>query len=371
MRREKREVFNCGLVFIGDQRGWIGVASWGGLGQLLRVSRLADNFDWLEQLPELWQNVGWVVLGLVLLYFGAEWLVKGASKMAIRFGISPLLVGLTVVAFGTSAPELVVSVKANLSGQGGMAIGNVVGSNICNLALVLALGAVIFPLAIQRQVIRREMPILLVASAVFLLMMKDGVLDRTEAALLFGGIVLYVATSVVEARRENQEECEDVPPELVESARRGGKTGLFFDVLLIVVGSLLLVGGADRMVVGGEAVARHYGVSEAIIAMTLFAFGTSLPELATSVVGAIKKQGDLIVGNALGSCVFNLLAVLGLAGLVGPLKGEGVTNIHLWVMMGVTVVLMPMMWHRMRLDRWEGMVLVLGYLGFTVWLVVG
>ncbi|MFT6864883.1 MAG: cation:H+ antiporter [Akkermansiaceae bacterium] len=315
-------------------------------------------------------NIGWVVGGLVLLYFGAEWLVRGSSELAIRFGISPLVVGLTVVAFGTSAPELVVSVKANLDGNGGMAIGNVVGSNICNIALVLGVGAVIFPIAIQRQVIRREMPILLVASTVFLLMMRDGMLDRLEAGVLFGGILLYIITSLVEAKKEDAEESDEIPPEVIEAARSSGRGRLYLNIFLIISGGITLVIGAHGMVVGGEKIARFYGVPEAIIGLTLFAFGTSLPELATSVVAAIKKQGDIIVGNAVGSCIFNLLAVVGVAGLIAPLRGEGVTLIHYGVMLGAAVILMPMMWHRMRLDRWEGVLLVIGYLGFTTWLVM-
>lgn len=315
-------------------------------------------------------DIGWIVGGLVLLYFGAEWLVRGASELAIRFGISPLVVGLTVVAFGTSAPELVVSVKANLDGNGGMAVGNVVGSNICNIALVLGLGAVIFPLAIQRQIIRREMPVLLVATVVFLLMMRDGILGRMESGLLFFGILLYTITSLVQAKKEDPNLSDDISPEIIEAAKKGGAGRIFFNVFLIVIGAILLVIGADRMVLGGENIARLYGVPEAIIGLTLFAFGTSLPELATSVVAAIRKQGDIIVGNAVGSCIFNLLGVLGLAGLVAPLAGEGVTTLHLGVMLGVTIIVMPMMWHRMRLDRWEGVLLVIGYLGFTAWLVV-
>jgi cation:H+ antiporter len=312
----------------------------------------------------------WIVGGLVLLYFGAEWLVRGSSELAIRFGISPLVVGLTVVAFGTSAPELVVSVKANLDGNGGMAIGNVVGSNICNIALVLGLGAVIFPLAIQRQVIRREMPVLLVASTVFLLMMRDGVMDRLEAGVLFGGIILYIITSLVEAKKEDPDSSDDIPPEIIEAARNSGTARLIFNIGLIIVGGIVLVIGADRMVVGGENIARFYQVSEAIIGLTLFAFGTSLPELATSVVAAIRKQGDIIVGNAVGSCIFNLLAVVGMAGIIVPLQDEGVSTLHYAIMLGVVIILMPMMWHRMKLDRWEGALLVMGYLGFVTWLVM-
>lgn len=319
--------------------------------------------------PEI-LDIGWVVAGLVLLYFGAEWLVRGSSELAIRFGISPLVVGLTVVAFGTSAPELVVSVKANLDGSGGMAIGNVVGSNICNIALVLGVGAVIFPLGIQRQVVRREMPVLLGSTLVFLVMIKDGVIGRLEGGALFVGVLIYVIASLVQARKEDPNVSEDLDPELIKAAKAGGLGRVSLNIFLIVIGALLLVLGADRMVVGGESIARFYGVPDAIIGLTLFAFGTSLPELATSVVAAMKKEGDIIVGNAVGSCIFNLLAVVGLAGIVFPLKGEGVTVIHLAVMLALTVILMPMMLHRMKLDRWEGALLVTGYLGFTAWLVV-
>ena len=320
-------------------------------------------------MPEI-LDIGWVVAGLVLLYFGAEWLVRGSSELAIRFGISPLVVGLTVVAFGTSAPELVVSVKANLDGSGGMAIGNVVGSNICNIALVLGVGAVIFPLGIQRQVVRREMPVLLGSTLVFLLMIKDGVIGRLEGGALFVGVLIYVIASLVQARKEDPNVSEDLDPEVIKAAKAGGLGRVSLNIFLIVIGALLLVLGADRMVVGGESIARFYGVPDASIGLTLFAFGTSLPELATSVVAAMKKEGDIIVGNAVGSCIFNLLAVVGLAGVVSPLKGEGVTVIHLAVMLALTVILMPMMLHRMRLDRWEGALLVTGYLGFTAWLIV-
>ena len=320
-------------------------------------------------MPEI-LDIGWVVAGLVLLYFGAEWLVRGSSELAIRFGISPLVVGLTVVAFGTSAPELVVSVKANLDGSGGMAIGNVVGSNICNIALVLGVGAVIFPLGIQRQVVRREMPVLLGSTLVFLLMIKDGMIGRLEGGALFVGVLIYVIASLVQARKEDPNVSEDLDPEVIKAAKAGGLGRVSLNIFLIVIGALLLVLGADRMVVGGESIARFYGVPDAIIGLTLFAFGTSLPELATSVVAAMKNEGDIIVGNAVGSCIFNLLAVVGLAGVVSPLKGEGVTVIHLAVMLALTVILMPMMLHRMKLDRWEGALLVTGYLGFTAWLIV-
>lgn len=319
-------------------------------------------FDWLD--------LGKVVLGLVLLYYGAEWLVRGASALAIRFGISPLAVGLTVVAFGTSAPELVVSIKANLDGQGGMALGNVLGSNVCNICLVLGVAAVIFPIAIHRQVIRREMPILLVATVVFAWMMRDGIVGRIEALILAVGIVYYVVSSLLLARKEPDAELpEELSPEVLAAAKDTGLKRVLIDVSLVVVGCVLLVFGADMMVDGGENIARAMGVSEAVIGLTLFAFGTSLPELATSVVGALKKQGDIIVGNAVGSCVFNILAVVGISGIISPLRADGVTEIHVMVMLVSAFILLPMMWHRMRLDRWEGALLTSGYVAFVAWLI--
>ncbi|YCM44918.1 calcium/sodium antiporter [Verrucomicrobiaceae bacterium 227] len=316
-------------------------------------------------------DIGWVILGLVLLYYGAEWLVRGASELAIRFGISPLVVGLTVVAFGTSAPELVVSVKANFAGNGGMALGNVVGSNICNIALVLGCAAAIFPLKIHHQVIRREMPILIVISVIFAFMLRDGVISRSEGGMLFFGVLVYVYTSLRAAKKEPDcEVCEELDPEIIEAAKTGGAGRVVFDLLLVIVGCVVLVVGADRMVFGGGNIARDFGVSEAVIGLTLFAFGTSLPELATSVVAAFKKQGDIIVGNAVGSCIFNILAVVGMAGLIAPLEAVGVTSVHVGVMLVTVFLIMPMMWHRMKLDRWEGVVLAAGYFGFVGWLVV-
>lgn len=317
-------------------------------------------------------DIGWVILGLVLLYYGAEWLVKGASELALRVGISPLVVGLTVVAFGTSAPELVVSVQANFEGNGGMALGNVVGSNICNIALVLGCAAVISPLKIHHQVIRRELPILVVITFAFAWMIKSGSVSRLEGGLLFAGILLYVYSSLRAARKEpDSEVCEELDPEVIEAAKEGGAGRVLFDILLVVAGCGILVVGADRMVFGGANIARFYGVSEAVIGLTLFAFGTSLPELATSVVAAIRKQGDIIVGNAVGSCIFNILAVVGLAGLIDPLEADGVTAAHVGVMIVTAVLILPMMWHRMTLNRWEGVILSVGYLGFAVWLIAG
>ncbi|MGJ8696542.1 MAG: calcium/sodium antiporter [Verrucomicrobiaceae bacterium] len=316
-------------------------------------------------------DVAWIVLGLVLLYYGAEWLVAGAAELAVRLGITPLVVGLTVVAFGTSAPELAVSIDSNLKGSAGMAVGTVLGSNICNLCLVLGVAALVWPLAIQRQVIRREMPILLVVSVIFAWFLRDARIAQWEAGILAVGIVGYVWASLRQARNEPSSVIvDDVPEELIEGAKEGGAGRVVRDILLVVVGIGVLVGGAKLMVFGGGNLARAFGVSESVIGLTLFAFGTSLPELATSVVAALKKQGDIIVGNAVGSCIFNILAVIGFTGVIAPMEARGITTVDIAVMLLAAFLITPMMWHQFRLNRWEGALLVMGYFGYTGYLVV-
>ena len=252
-----------------------------------------------------------------------------------------------------------------------MALGNVLGSNVCNLCLVLGVAALVWPLSIQRQVIRREMPILLVASIVFAFFLRDGFISQMEAALLAAGIILYVVTSLIQAKKDpNADVSDDVPPELIEAAKSGGTKRMLWNLGLVIVGILILVMGANRMVHGGANLARAFGVSEAVIGLTLFAFGTSLPELATSVVAALKKQGDIIVGNAVGSCIFNILAVVGFTGLIAPLQATGITNIDVIVMLVVSFLILPLMWHRLNLNRWEGGLLFLAYLGYVAWLIV-
>ncbi len=319
---------------------------------------------------ELLANFAWILLGLVLLYYGAEWLVQGASTLAIRCGLSPLVVGLTVVAFGTSSPELAVSVGANLDGNGGMALGNVIGSNICNIALVLGVAAMVFPIAIQRQIVRREMPILLLASVIFVWFLRDGVISRGEGGILAVLIGIYVTSSLWLARSEPEDQSEDVSEEVIVHARDGGVLRITMDLGLVAIGILLLVIGANRMVYGGENIALSYGVSPEVIALTLFAFGTSLPELATSVVAAMKKQGDIVVGNVVGSCIFNILAVVGFTASVAPLSQGALMDLDLWIMLAISFLVLPMMWGRMRVDRWEGGILLLGYLTYFGWLVV-
>ncbi|NNM28298.1 MAG: calcium/sodium antiporter [Akkermansiaceae bacterium] len=315
-------------------------------------------------------DFGWLVAGFVLLYFGAEWLVKGSSEIALKLGLSPLVVALTVVAFGTSAPELLVSVQAGLRDQGDIALGNVVGSNICNIALILGAGALVRPVVIHAQIIKREMPVLLAISIVFVWFLWDGRVERWEGGVLFAGIIAYVWASFHAAKREpHPEQFEAFEAEELQAIRKGGAGRLVLDVALIVAGLAALIFGADRLVVSGVSLAERFGVPEAIIALTLVAFGTSLPELATALVASVRNQGDIISGNAIGSCIFNILAVVGLASLVTPLVARDLNRIDLWVMLGLTFLIIPFMWSRMRLSRAEGAILLAGYLGYCGYLV--
>ena len=327
----------------------------------------------------------WLLGGLALLYYGAEWLVDGASRIALRLGISPLVVGLTVVAFGTSMPELLVCLKANspeiISAPAGwigfhleagkassdIALGNIVGSNIFNVALILGVGALIRPIVIHSQLVRREMPILIICSLVFVLMMGDMVVRRWEGWILIVGILVYVVSSIALAKGDKTSgEFDD---EFDESAK-SGKGSVWSNLGLICVGVLALVIGAHFLVENGEALARIFGVPEVIISLTLFALGTSLPELATTVVASLKRQGDIITGNAIGSCIFNLMAVMGVTAGVKPLIGTNISWIDLGVMLGVTLLIMPFMWTNMRLGRREGGVLVAVAVVYSVTVVM-
>ncbi len=314
----------------------------------------------------------WLVLGLVLLYFGAEWLVHGARELSLRLGIGPLVVGLTVVAFGTSAPELLVSLQANLQDppKGDMALGNVVGSNICNIALILGAGALIRPIGVHLQILRKDLPVLLLISLAFVGLLQNGVITRWEGALLFGGVILYTVISLVQARREpDRIALEAGAEDTVEAAGKKNAGRLLLNLFLVVAGITGLVYGADRLVYGGSGIAREFGISEATIALTIVAFGTSLPELATSVVAALKKQGDLIIGNAIGSCIFNILCVVGLTASVAPLaRSPDLQNADLLVMLGLTVIILPFLWSRKNLSRVEGGILLGIYAGYVAWL---
>ncbi len=326
----------------------------------------------------LLMNFGWLGLGLAMLYFGAEWLVKGSSALALRAGISPLAVGLTVVAFGTSAPELAVSIDATKIGQGGLALGNVVGSNICNLALVLGAAALVRPLGIHRQVVRFDLPLLIVVSLVFIgFLFNDGdvsLVSRTEGIILTAGIVAYVAYSLIQSKRQSladsaaDVEVEGLEADEVEAAKKASLPQILWYLALIIVGLLMLVKGADFLIKGGVTIAEIFSVPKTLIGLSLVAIGTSLPELATSIVATLRGHGDIITGNAVGSCIFNVMAVIGIAAIISPISTTELKHADLFTMLGVTVLMLPFMASKRSISRIEGAVLIAGYLGYCVYL---
>lgn len=321
---------------------------------------------------EMLVHIGWLIGGLALLSFGADWLVRGASEIALKSGLKPLVIGLTVVAFGTSAPELIVSLKANLDPdtKADIAVGNVVGSNICNIALMLGLAALMRPFVVGSQVVRRELPILLVVTATFMFMIWNGLLSRWEGIAMVIAIMLYVVTSIRISRAHRGDPAEhDIPEEALAGASDHSPKALLKSIGWVLLGFVALIFGADRLVGSGVLLARQIGVPELIIGLTLVALGTSLPELATTIAAVRRGQMDLIAGNIIGSNLFNILAVMGITAAVKPVVAEGVNPVHLWVMGGVTLLLVPFLAWGRKLNRIEGGFLILGYLTYCAWLV--
>ncbi|OEC35427.1 cation:H+ antiporter [Pseudomonas cuatrocienegasensis] len=315
----------------------------------------------------------YLIAGLVLLVAGAEVLVRGAAKLAAQFGIPPLVVGLTVVAFGTSAPETAVSVQAALNGSGDLAIGNVVGSNIANVLLILGMTALVAPLIVSRQLIRLDVPIMIGASLLTLALAWDGSLSRIDGAILFSGVLAYTAFLIISSRKEQAAGPDD------EFAREFGLNepakpyaGLI-NAGLIVVGLVLLVVGSNFLVEGAVSLARALGLSELVIGLTVVAIGTSLPELATSIMAAIRGERDIAVGNIVGSNIFNLLCVLGLASLVSPaaiVVSANALAFDFPVMIAVAVACLPIFFSGYRINRWEGLLFIGYYAAYTLYLVM-
>lgn len=309
-----------------------------------------------------------VVVGLIILVAGAEFLIRGSSGIARAVGLSPLVIGLTVVAFGTSSPELAVSVKAAMEGAGDLTIGNIAGSNLFNTAVILGLSALLCPLAVHLQVIKLDMPVMLAATVLFILFcLTDGVLEVWEGAVLFGLVIAYTVFLIRMSRKESAAlaaaGAEDVQ---VLGVPEEKPKHIWTQVIVAVVGFVGLVYGAKLLVDNAIVIARLLNWSEALIGLTIVAAGTSLPELATSVVAAVKKETDMAVGNIVGSNTFNVLSIGGAAGMLGPVKIAGIDNLDFAVMFGVSALLLPLMWTGFRLNRWEGLVLLGVYVAFMV-----
>jgi cation:H+ antiporter len=312
------------------------------------------------------------IAGIVLLISGAELLVRGASRLAVAVGITPLVVGLTVVAFGTGSPELAVGVQAALAGQADIAMGNVVGSNIFNVLLILGLSAMITPLVVSQQLVRLDVPIMIVVSVALLLMSLDGLVDRGDGAVLVTAGVLYTYMLVHISRREAaavHAEYEEAYGAAPTRERRRWPVHLF----LVVAGLALLVLGARWLVDGAVVIASTLGVSELIIGLTIIAAGTSLPEVATSIIAGLRGERDIAVGNVVGSNLFNILVVVGIAALVTPggvRVASAAIHFDMPVMIAAAVLCLPIFFVRYRIGRWEGALFVSYYLFYTLYLIL-
>jgi len=305
----------------------------------------------------------------VLLVGGAESLVRGASRLAATVGISPLVIGLTVVAFGTSAPELAVSVSSSLGGNQGVAVGNVVGSNVFNVLVILGLSATIAPLVVAQQLVRIDVPLMIGASCLLLVLALDHSIGRLDGVLLFGCVVVYTVWAIVQSRRTSREVVEEYTEEFGESDASAARLG--FDAARVLVGFGLLVLGADWFVNGAIEAATALGVSDLVIGLTIVAAGTSMPELATSVVAALRGERDIAVGNIVGSNLFNILAVLGVAGLVAPDGVEvpaSALRVDIPVMVAVAVACLPVFFAGYVITRWNGLLFLALYVGYVAYL---
>ena len=302
------------------------------------------------------------ILGGVMLYYGAEFLVKGGVSIALKFKISPLVIGLTLVAFATSAPELAVSISASFKGSGDVAMGNVVGSNICNIGLILGLSALIAPMAINKKLLRLDMPLMLIASLLLTgaYFLSRGV-TRWQGLIFFLGIVAYTVWSIYSSRKEGV--SEDDGGDEVEIK----EVNLWLSLALVIGGLLILVYGARFFVGSASFIAAQLGVPEAVIGLTIVAFGTSLPELATSIVAALKKEQDIAIGNVVGSNIFNILCIMGISPVIKPISAQGITFIDFAVMVGIAVMLLVMMVCGKKINRAEGAALLIvnfAYVGY-------
>ncbi len=306
------------------------------------------------------------LIGLGLLYLGAEWLVKGAASLALRYGIRPLVVGITVVALGTSMPEFVINSFAAFSGEDSLALGNIVGSNICNIALILGTSSLVLPLVVSPSTLKKEYPIMMAVLVLFYVVSLDGVIGRADGILLVAGLVAFFLFLILDAKRHAG---PPVKKNLSKAQREQLRSSLWQKAALLVSGIVLLAAGARMMVYAAVNVANVLGIDPVIIGLTVVAIGTSLPELAASVVSALKQEADISVGNVLGSNMLNVLFVVGFVALFQPLHVDATSlMVHFPVMLAFGVVLFPLAWTQFKISRMEGGVLVAGFVGYMLFL---
>lgn len=307
--------------------------------------------------------------GVGVLYFGAEWLVRGASRLARSLGVSPIVVGLTVVSMGTSAPELVISIVASLQGNPDLAVGNVMGSNLANIGLVLGISAILRPLHVSTKVVMREVVVMVVITALLLPLILDSQIGRLEGSLLVTMLVVYLTYVVWRSRKDDPE-----APHVEQQQETGDLSSrmILRHSALTVVGALGLVLGAFAIRESAVALAEAMGISELVIGLTLVSIGTSLPELATCAVAALRHEADIAVGNILGSNIFNITFVLGVTSILSPLGFHpDVLRLEFPAVMFITVLMLPIVWNRLVIRRRQGFALLSTYLLLFAFLVMG
>jgi len=318
---------------------------------------------------DIYLDVALLALGVGVLYYGAEWLVRGSARLAATLGVSPIVVGLTVVSFGTSAPELVVCVVAAMGGNPDLAIGNVMGSNLANIGLILGLTAIVRPLDVQARVVWREMPLMLLVTLALYPLLWDLRLGRGDGVLLLMALTAYlmfVFQSVGDEAPEILGEYED----FMKASTSTGKLVHPPDILLVLAGSACLVLGGYCIVEGAVQVASSLGISQVVIGLTVVAVGTSLPELATSLVAAARKESDIAVGNVIGSNIFNVAAILGTTAILEPIPiRQSILFRELPSVILMSVVLFPVLRSGWRIRRWEGFILLALYVSIGVYLL--
>lgn len=314
-----------------------------------------------------------LVVGLVVLFTGGHFLVRGATRVALLARLSATVVGLTVVAMGTSLPEMAVSVWAAQRGAVELAYGNIIGSSIFNIGMILGIAAIVAPLAVRRQTIRLEYPFMLLVALLVVLLVRDAAIDKIEGIALLILLVWFTTYIVWLARREAAgDEVLAIQRDVARTAHleAGAARAWSKNVALVLVGIAALLLGADQVVRGAVGIARTWGVEERVIGLTIVAMGTSLPELATSVVAARQGEREIALANVIGSNLFNLLAVLGATAIVRPVPVTPAAMVDTWVMLGFTAAMLPLMWVGRRVGRWDGVILLGGFVGYLAYLVV-
>ena len=302
--------------------------------------------------------------GLVLLFVGGEWLIRGSSNLAIKIGITPLIVGLIIVAFGTSAPELVVSLRAAIMGNSSISLGNVIGSNIANIGLIIGVGALIKPLTVSSKVIKKEIPIMIGFSILLVIILLDGEIGTIDGLIFLIMLVIYCISNVLIAKKEKH---ADVNVKFKEELK--SKLSISISIFLIFIGLTLLIIGGNLFLKSAIAIARLLKLSDVVIGLTIVSIGTSLPELVTSIIASYRRESEILLGSIVGSNVFNILSILGITALITPINSVGINYIDLGVMIFFAIILLPLSKSGFAITRLEGAFLVLGYMGYMYYLL--